>query len=86
LSCKIPVGRQPDRVTHALGFEELVDLRVGEGSVAAEIAPLHRASLAGDHRLQHHAPTLGAVDVAGSQDAPLDIAELVEQLNTNSGL
>src|ERR1700730_14773484 len=35
-----PVGRQPDRVPHPLGFEELVDLRVGEGRVAAEIAPL----------------------------------------------
>jgi len=32
----------------ALGFEELVDLRVGEGGVAAEIAPLHRAPVASD--------------------------------------
>src|SRR5947207_430605 len=30
----------------------IVNLRVGEGRVAAEIAPLHRASVAGDHRLQ----------------------------------
>src|SRR5216683_1686465 len=33
------VGRQPDRIAVALGFEELVDLRVGEGRIAAEIAP-----------------------------------------------
>jgi hypothetical protein len=37
------VGRQPDHVTHVFGFKELVDLRVGEGRIAAEIAPLHSA-------------------------------------------
>src|SRR6266851_4969237 len=35
------VGRQPDHVTYAFGFKELVNLGVGEGGVAAEIAPLH---------------------------------------------
>ena len=73
-----PVGRQPDRVADALGFEELVDLRVGEGRIAAEIEPLHRAPVAGDHRLQHRAPAVGAVHVARPQGAPLQIAELVE--------
>src|SRR5207248_7203186 len=58
------VGRQPDRIAVALGFEELVDLRVGEGCVAAEIAPLHRAPVADDHRLQHVPPAGGAVHVA----------------------
>jgi hypothetical protein len=58
------VGRQPDRVTHALGFEELVDLRVGEGRVAAEIAALHCAPIAGDHRLKYRAPAIGAVHLA----------------------
>lgn len=38
-----PVGRQPDRVADAFGFEKLVDLWVGKGRVAAEITPLHRA-------------------------------------------
>ncbi len=32
-----------------------------------------------DHRLQHLAPAIGAVNVAGTQGAPLQIAELVEQ-------
>src|SRR5882762_4410289 len=73
-----PVGWQPDRVAVALGFEELVDLRVGEGRIAAEIAPLYRAPVAGDYRLQHFAPAGGAVDVARPQSAPLQIAELVE--------
>jgi hypothetical protein len=54
-----PAGLEPDRVTHALGFEELVDLRV-EGCIASEMP----SPIAGDHRLQHGAPTISAVDVA----------------------
>ena len=73
-----PVGRQSNRIAHALGFEELVDLGIGEGRVASEIKPLHPVSVAHDHRLQHRAPAIRAMDVTGSQSAPLDIAELVE--------
>jgi len=43
-----------------------------------KIEALHAAPVARDHRLQHRAPAIGAVDVAGPQDAPLQIAELVE--------
>jgi hypothetical protein len=57
------VGREPDRVADALGFEELVHLGIGESRVAAKIEPLH-ASVAGDHRLQNRAPAVGAVHVA----------------------
>jgi len=32
------VVRQPDRVTDALGFEELVHLGTGEGGIAADVA------------------------------------------------
>jgi hypothetical protein len=60
------VGREPYRVADALGFEKLVHLGIGESRVAAKIEPLH-APLAGDHRLQHRAPAVGAVHVAGSQ-------------------
>src|SRR5260370_41563654 len=72
------VGRQPDRIAVALGFEELVDLRVGKGRIAAEIAPLHGAPVANDHWLQHVPPAGGAVDVTRAQGTPLQIAELVE--------
>jgi hypothetical protein len=58
------VGWQPDRIAVALGFEELVNLRVGKGRVAAEVAALHGATVASDHRLQHSPPVSGAVDVA----------------------
>src|SRR6516165_3276781 len=77
---KQPRERKPkiNRIAHALGFEELVDLGIGEGRVASEIKPLHPVSVAHDHRLQHRAPAIRAMDVTGSQSAPLDIAELVE--------
>jgi hypothetical protein len=57
------VGSQPDRVPRAFDFEELVNLRVGKGRVAAEIAPLHRAPVARYDRLQNFSPAGGAVDV-----------------------
>jgi hypothetical protein len=43
------IGREPDRVADALCFEELVNLRVGESRVAAEIETLHRFPVASDH-------------------------------------
>src|SRR4051812_36034786 len=39
---------------------------------------LYDAPVAGDYRLQHCAPSVGAVHVSRSQRTPLDIAELVE--------
>src|SRR6516162_5760165 len=78
LALQDTVGRQADCITHALGFEELVDLGVGEGRITSEIETLHRVPVAGDDWLQHYAPAIGAMDVTGSQSAPLDIAELVE--------
>ena len=54
------------------------DLGLGERRIGAEVeidAPL---AVAGDHRLQHQAPVLGAMDVAGPEPAALQIAELVE--------
>src|SRR3712207_8848128 len=45
-----PVGRQPDRVLHAPGFEELVQLRPGEGGVSAEVEVLHPAPVARQDR------------------------------------
>ena len=35
-------------------------------------------TVAGDHRLQHRAPAFSAMNVAGPQDAALQVAELVE--------
>ena len=67
------IGRQPDRISHALGFEEVVDLGVGKGCGTSEIETLHRVPVAGDHWLQHYAPGISAMDVTGSQRAPLDI-------------
>ena len=72
------VGRQPDGVLEALGFEELVDLRLGKGRIAPKIEALHAAPVARDHRFQHRPPVIGAMHIARPQGAPLHIAKLVE--------
>src|SRR3954451_10793176 len=72
------VGRQADRVACTLGFEELVNLRIGEGCVTPEIQMLHDPSVTSNHRLQHRPPTVSTMNVAWPQRTPLDIAELIE--------
>src|SRR5262245_42354986 len=74
-----PVVLRPDGVADVLGLQQLVDLWLGERGIGAEVeidAPL---TVAANHRLQHEAPGLGAVDVAGSQQTAFQITELVEQ-------
>src|SRR4051794_107143 len=39
---------------------------------------LHDPSVTRNHRLQHRAPAVSAMDIAGPQDTAFDIAELVE--------
>src|SRR3954453_8704608 len=73
-----PIDWQTDRIAGSLGFKKLVDLRIGKSCVTSEIQILHDAPVAGDYRLQHCAPSVGAVHVSRSQGASLDIAELVE--------
>ena len=51
---------------------------MAKGRVAPEIQTLHDTPVTDDHRLQHRAPTVGTVHVAGAQGAPFQIAELVE--------
>ena len=73
------VGRQPDRVQETLGFEVIVNLRRGEGSVTSEIEPYLPPLVAKDNRLQHAFPIIGAVNVAGTQGTPFKVAELVKE-------
>src|SRR5438067_13290584 len=61
LALQDAIGRQPDHVAVVPGFEELVDIRVGEGCIATEIEPLPRAPVAGDHRLQHRSPAYNSI-------------------------
>src|SRR4051794_6206278 len=72
------IGRQANRVACTLGFEELINLGIREGCVTPEIQMLRDAPVTRDHRLQQRAPAVSTMDVARSQRAPFDIAELVE--------
>ena len=72
------VGRQPDRVLVAFGFQELVDLGVGEGSIGTKVAAKVALPVAGHDRFEHVPPAIRRMDVARSQRALFEVAELVE--------
>src|SRR3954454_22814331 len=72
------IGGQADHVPVVLRFQEFVDLRRGKTRVGSEVAPLHRGPVTGDDRLQHLTPALGGVDVARTQGAAFQVAELIE--------
>ncbi len=78
LLLQVRVGRQADRVGIAFGFQELVDLGLGEGGIRPEIAAQFPLTIAGGHRPENQPPILGAVDIAGTQEALLQVAEQVE--------
>src|SRR3954470_431939 len=44
------VGRQADRVACILGFEKLINLRIGEGRVTPEIQMLYDTPITSNHR------------------------------------
>ena len=72
------VGWQPDRILEACGLQEPVDLRVREGGVGAEVAAHLPRPLTRDHGFEHILPTFCRMDIARTQYAAFEIAELVE--------
>jgi hypothetical protein len=76
------IGRQPDRVFESFGLQELVDLRVCEGGIGAEVAAFELTSVAGRDRLNRLLPTVRRMNVAGTKRRAFQIAELID---TNSG-
>ncbi len=50
-----------------------------ENSPVENLRLLPARLVANDNRLQHACPVIGAVDIAGAQGTPFQIAELVEQ-------
>src|SRR5215211_6168449 len=72
------MGGEADHIAVVLRLQELIDLGRGKRRIGSEVAPLHRGPVSGDHRLQHVAPALGGVDVAGAQGAAFEITKLIE--------
>ncbi len=69
------VGRLANGVGVAFGFQDLVDLGLGEGGISAELAAQLPVPISSDHRLENQPPILSAVDVAGTQEATLQFAD-----------
>ena len=72
------VGLEADGVLVALGFQVVVEIGQGKGGIAPKEPPLGPVAIPRHHRLQHRAPVIGAVDVAGAQHGPFEVAKLVE--------
>ncbi len=73
------IGWQPSSIADAFGLQEFVEFRLGKGGVGAKVDRGASLAIPDDHRLQHGSPILGAVRIARTQKAALEIAELVEQ-------
>jgi hypothetical protein len=60
------VAREPNGVADVFSLQPLVDLRLGERRVGAEVQIDTPLTVAADHRLQHQVPVLGAMNVPPS--------------------
>ena len=67
-----------DRVLNPFGFQELVHIRLSEGSITSKGDSFDGSLIAGNDRLEDVFPAIGAVDVSGTKRASLQIAELIE--------
>src|SRR5476649_1667854 len=83
------VFRQTYGVFDPFGFEELVDLEIRKAGVGPKINARDVASVTRHDRVEHFLPAVRAVDVAGTQSAAFQIAELVkheQRMITGAGI
>jgi hypothetical protein len=73
------VLRQTDRVEKTLGFQKLVDVRGGEGGIPPEVATQVPFPVTLNDGFKNLTPTIGAMNIAGTQGASFQITELVKQ-------
>ena len=66
-------------VEETLTFQELIDIRRGEGCIPSEVAAQVPFPVTLNDRFQNLTPTVGAMNIAGTQGTPFQITELVEQ-------
>ena len=79
MALKHRVRLEADGVIVTLSLKEVIETGQREGGITPEVPPRYRAAaITRHHRLQHIAPAIGAVDIAGAQRTPLQIAKLVE--------
>jgi hypothetical protein len=72
------IARQTDGILETLGFQILIEFRVGKGGISPKITPQVPTLIACHHWFQHRPPILGAMHVAVTQQGLLHIAKLIE--------
>ena len=73
------VLRQTDRVEKTLGFQKLVEVRGGSGGIASKVASQVPFPVTRNNRFKNLTPTIGAMNIAGTQGASFQVTELVER-------
>ena len=76
---KNSVRLEADGVEKTFYFQELVDVRYGKGGIPSEVTTQVPFPLTRNNRFQNPTPAVGAVDIAGAERTPFQIAKLVEQ-------
>src|SRR5262245_64940692 len=72
------ISRETNGVLEPLRFQVLVHVRQGEGCIPTQQSAESLAPIPRDHWVEHLAPAVGTVHVAGPQCAPFQVAVLVE--------
>jgi len=78
LAGKNVVGGQPDGIAESPRLQILVDGRIGEGSVAAEVPAEFPVTLPRDDGIEHGLPVLRAMHVPFAEQAAFEVAILIE--------
>ena len=73
------VRLEADGVKKTFCFQELVDVRCGKGGIPSEVAAQVPFPVTRNDGFKNFTPTVGAMNIAGTQGTPLQITELVEQ-------
>ena len=73
------VSFETDDVFVILGFQKFIQVRQSKGGIPSEVAAQVPFPVALNDGFQNITPTVGTVDVAGTQGTAFQITELIEQ-------
>ncbi len=68
---------EADGVEEIFRLQELVDVRCGKGGIPSEVTTQVPFPVTRNNWFQNVAPTVGTMNIAGTQGTPLQITELV---------
>jgi len=73
------VGFETDDAFVSLGFQKFKPVRQSKRGIPSKVASQGSFPITLNNRFQYITPSVGTVDIAGTQGTPLQVTELVEQ-------